>query len=69
MLQNIPNTIFQPHVSEFTAFLCEIKNYLNLTKKEPICLETCKYHYNLPADVKIYNLEEVQSKYKEYCCL
>lgn len=55
-----------PRIAEFNNFLQEIRKHLTTLKKEPICLETSKYHYNLPSDVKIYILDEVLQKYKEF---
>lgn len=50
----------------FLSFIREIQRHLQQTKKEQLCIETSKYHYNLPSDVKIYSLEEVSDKYNEF---
>lgn len=67
MNEKTPAPIFlAPRINEFNTFLQEIRKHLTALKKEPICLETSKYHYNLPSDVKIYNLDEALKKYKEF---
>ena len=61
---NLP--INPSNIISFNTFLQDIQKHLLISKKDPLCLETSKYHYNLPTDVKIYGLEEASSKYKEF---
>ena len=66
MNETAHSLFLSPRITEFNAFLQEIKKHLSFLKREPLYLETSKYHYNLPSDVKIYNLEEAAQKYKEF---
>ena len=50
----------------FISFLHEIQRHLQQAKKDQLCIETSKYHYNLPSDVKIYTLEKVSEKYTDF---
>ena len=50
----------------FSSFLQSVDEHLKSNKKEPLCLETSKYRYNLPSEVKIYDLEQARQKYESF---